>query len=202
MEFSTKFSQKQVIVLATALNDGTTVQNRRNTLAQAEAFSRLVQEKFSVEARKADEIVMAILNSFDMQVALERLKIEYKKHLGDIPTRLENTIINGDKSAKGEKMSTEKQTEENIAENVVADAAPKRVVGRLKGKKISYTGKPSYRKEGTKGYATVDLILKNPGITVEQLEELGGRVADVNWDLKNAPEVVVLEDAEPAKEEA
>jgi hypothetical protein len=60
----------------------------------------------------------------------------------------------------------------------------------------------NYRKEGTKGHATMKIVQENPGITGQELVDKGGRIEDVIWDLKNENEQAKLTIKEPKPEAA
>lgn len=54
----------------------------------------------------------------------------------------------------------------------------------LSGKKLTAATKENPRREGTHGHKSMEIILKNPGLTYEKFIELGGRANDLRWDLE------------------
>lgn len=95
---------------------------------------------------------------------------------------------------KEEKMNTENN---NVAEEEATATATRTRRSKIDGKRLTYVGENT-RKAGTKAHASIQTLIDNPGITLEEFEALGGRRQDVLFDLKSAPESVQVEDGETA----
>lgn len=65
---------------------------------------------------------------------------------------------------------------------------------KLSGKRMTYVGENT-RRPGTKSHASIQVLIDNPGLTLEEFEAKGGRRQDILWDLKQTPDSVRLEDA-------
>lgn len=53
----------------------------------------------------------------------------------------------------------------------------------LSGKTLHAVKDENHRREGTGGHKTMSIILKHPGISVEDCIAKGGRMVDIRWDL-------------------
>jgi hypothetical protein len=76
-----------------------------------------------------------------------------------------------DKPAKVEKAQKEPSEKKRGRESALA------------GKVLTAVKDENHRREGTGGYKTFAIILKHPGITVEDCITKGGRMVDIRWDL-------------------
>lgn len=175
-----------------------------------------------INAKKADEFISGLKGDEDINASFARAKV-FLREAGLLTRRFEITIFQGDhftrswhekypqsmSHRKGTDMTTSTKKKTTKANGglpkdrggaAVKTTNPKAPNGgkrgrpsRVDGMKIFLDGE-NYRKAGTKGHKTMEILAANPGITIEALEAKGGRRADVLWDLKHHPKTIRLEE--------
>lgn len=103
-------------------------------------------------------------------------------------------VAPGNANGKGKHMAKNETKAENGAEEKAPKPAKEKVVltvdQKAPSRKALLTAKltlhgENYRREGTKGHQSIAILAENPGITGAEFEAAGGRLADIQWDMKH-----------------
>lgn len=202
MELKTEFSKGQIRELTQVIRGGAYVHLLADKSSQVSLMSEALSVRFGT-----DECLRVILSCDSVMAAINQIKVVTLSHEGSIPERMNNTIPSGDGLPRGERMKdvetvevkktktpkAEKAPKEPKAPRVPKERAPAPGRGALDGKLITAVG-PNWRREGTHGHKTVEVMLANPGAPLTKLIELGARRKDIMWDMEFNPGKIVLED--------
>jgi hypothetical protein len=175
--------------------------------ATIERLSRALTDRFG-----SPDLLPSILSADDANLALDVVKEGIRAHEGSLHPSVEFQTINGGTIIRKGKNVNETQTAENLnAENLNAEAPPAEEPVRRRGRPANPDKPPKApkdpnaaplnridktktivlkvaanpRREGTAGHARLAPLFANPGMTVQQYLDQGGKMNDIHWELEH-----------------